>query len=63
MIEFYGLIAPYIAIIRSNQTTESEKRSALEAMYVLAHSACPQEYLGIWLMLDDLTHMTGVSGE
>jgi len=59
MIEFYGALAPYIQIIRSNQTTDEEKEQARLACWSLAHSDHRDCLVDLWLLLQTLERMTG----
>lgn len=59
MVEFWGLLAPYVGTIRSNQTTEEEKQIALVACYSLLHSRPPEEQVEFWLVLETLFTATG----
>lgn len=61
--EFYGAIAQYIQIIRSNQTTDEQKDLARHACWSLAHSDHREHVGDLWLLLHELENMTGAEGE
>jgi len=60
--EFYGAIAQYIQIIRSNQTTDEQKAEARQACWSLAHSDHREHISDLWLLLQTLENMTGAEG-
>ena len=57
--EFWGALAPYVAVIRSNQTTPQQKQEAITACYALAHDKAPECLPDLWLLLTTLEGMTG----
>ena len=59
MVEFFGALAPYIQIIRSNQTTDEQKAEARLACWSLAHSDHRDCTIDLWLLLQTLEQMTG----
>lgn len=57
--ELWGLIAPYVQVIRSNQTTSDEKSEALEACSSLIHNKDPEVLPDLWLLLSNMAQATG----
>lgn len=57
--EFWGAIAPYVNVVRSNQATEEEKRRAVLACYALAHADFPEDLPDLWELLTTLYQATG----